>query len=208
MTTPSGTISMSQVNTELTYSSSATITLNDTAVRTLAGKSSGIISMFDLRGKTYSTGPTSPPSPPPSPPPSGGGTVTYPPYVTNGLIVEGLYDSLSGGTSAQAGLRWGSDGVISTFDSTAGYTSVGSWTSSSTSGFWIKLTRTSYSGPGAAAGSTATTGWLQLSSNREALITASSGASANYTAQIATDSAGSTVVSTLTFSLMITDSSL
>jgi len=52
MTTPTGTISMSDVNIELGYSSTATITLNDTAVRTLAGIASGTISMNDLRGKS------------------------------------------------------------------------------------------------------------------------------------------------------------
>lgn len=54
MTLPaSGQISMSQVNTELGYSSSAAITLNNAAVRTLAGIASGAISLNDLHGKTY-----------------------------------------------------------------------------------------------------------------------------------------------------------
>lgn len=52
MTLPTGQISMAQVNVELSQSSTALITLNDTAVRTLAGKASGAISMDDLRGKT------------------------------------------------------------------------------------------------------------------------------------------------------------
>ena len=43
---------MSQVNTELGYSSTATISLNDTAVRSLAGVPSGTISMSDLWGKS------------------------------------------------------------------------------------------------------------------------------------------------------------
>jgi hypothetical protein len=43
---------MSQVNTELGLSATATITLNDSAVRALAGVSSGAISMNDLRGKS------------------------------------------------------------------------------------------------------------------------------------------------------------
>lgn len=53
MALPTGTISMSQVNVELRKTATALITLNDTAVRKLAGKTSGTISMNDLRGKQY-----------------------------------------------------------------------------------------------------------------------------------------------------------
>jgi hypothetical protein len=53
MTLPVGTISMSQVNTELGLSSTTLISLNQTSVRTLAGAPSGTISMNDLRGKTF-----------------------------------------------------------------------------------------------------------------------------------------------------------
>lgn len=52
MTLPVGQISLSQVNTELVKAAGAVISLNDAAVRTLAAKPSGIISMNDLRGKT------------------------------------------------------------------------------------------------------------------------------------------------------------
>lgn len=61
MTLPVGTISMSQVNTELGYASTATISLGDAAVRSLAGVPTGAIGMNDLQGKssawagTYST---------------------------------------------------------------------------------------------------------------------------------------------------------
>jgi hypothetical protein len=43
---------MSQVNTELGRSATATISLNESAVRSLAGVSSGAISMNNLRGKS------------------------------------------------------------------------------------------------------------------------------------------------------------
>lgn len=49
-----GSISMSQVNIELKKSETSVITLNDTDVRKLAGKPSGVISMSDLRGKKNS----------------------------------------------------------------------------------------------------------------------------------------------------------
>lgn len=52
MALPTGTISMSQVNTELGRSSTATISLGESAVRTLAGVPSGAISMDNLRGKS------------------------------------------------------------------------------------------------------------------------------------------------------------
>lgn len=48
----SGAISMSQVNTELGLSATATISMNDAAVRNLFGKASGAISMSDGHGKS------------------------------------------------------------------------------------------------------------------------------------------------------------
>lgn len=48
----SGAISLSQVNTELGRSSTASISLGETAVRTLAGVASGAISMSNLYGKS------------------------------------------------------------------------------------------------------------------------------------------------------------
>lgn len=55
MTLPTGTISLSQVNTELGRSATATISLGETAVRSLAGVPSGAISMDNLRGKSAVT---------------------------------------------------------------------------------------------------------------------------------------------------------
>jgi len=54
MTLPaSGSISLNDVNVELTLSGTTTISLNQTNVRSLAGVPSGTISMQDLRGKQY-----------------------------------------------------------------------------------------------------------------------------------------------------------
>ena len=55
MTTPTGTISLSNVNVELGKASTTNITMNNADVRTLAGKASGAISMSDLRGKSSNT---------------------------------------------------------------------------------------------------------------------------------------------------------
>ena len=52
MALPTGTISMLQINIELKKPTTAKISLNDTQVRNLAGKT-GTISMNDLRGKRY-----------------------------------------------------------------------------------------------------------------------------------------------------------
>jgi hypothetical protein len=54
MPTPTGTISLNDVNIELGRSSGANINMNDSAVRTLAGVggSGTVISMNDLRGKS------------------------------------------------------------------------------------------------------------------------------------------------------------
>lgn len=49
----SGAISLSQVNVELKLSATATISLNDAAVRKLLGKASGTISMYDAYGKSH-----------------------------------------------------------------------------------------------------------------------------------------------------------
>lgn len=52
MTTPTGTISASDINFELGFSNTATMSLNDAAVRALAAVPSGTISYNDLRGKS------------------------------------------------------------------------------------------------------------------------------------------------------------
>ena len=52
MTLPTGTISMSQVDTELGSPSTTTISLNQSNVRALAGVPSGAISMSNLQGKS------------------------------------------------------------------------------------------------------------------------------------------------------------
>ena len=70
MTLPTGTITMAQVNTELSNPSTSIISLNDADVRSLASIPSGTISMDDLRGTSAYTGITA----------TGGSTYTIPSY--------------------------------------------------------------------------------------------------------------------------------
>jgi hypothetical protein len=53
MTTPTGQISLSDVNVELGKNATDTISLNDTKVRCLADVPSGAISLNNLKGKTF-----------------------------------------------------------------------------------------------------------------------------------------------------------
>lgn len=55
MTLPTGSISMSQVNSELQRSATQHISLDDGQVRQLAGVGGGAISMSQLRGKSWLT---------------------------------------------------------------------------------------------------------------------------------------------------------
>lgn len=52
MTTPSGTISLNDVNVELGFAGTTLISMNQSSVRTLAGVPSGAISMQNLQGKS------------------------------------------------------------------------------------------------------------------------------------------------------------
>lgn len=53
MTTPSGTISLSNVNTEFGLAATTLISMNDANVRTLAGAPTGAISMMNLQNKSW-----------------------------------------------------------------------------------------------------------------------------------------------------------
>lgn len=119
MTTPTGTISMSDVNAELSKVSTALITLNDTDVRNLAGVFSGTISMDDLRGKSAVNY----------------GTLT--PNYTVRAEGQSFTFTLSGGTAVPNGtyywrVEYGSNLSVSDFVSTTGSFTVTSNTGSFT----------------------------------------------------------------------------
>ena len=87
MTLPTGTITMAQVNAEISASPTAYITLNDADVRTIADIPSGFISMDDLRGQSYAFQAT-------------GGTVyNGPNYVTHVFTSPGTFSVQSTGSS-------------------------------------------------------------------------------------------------------------
>ena len=184
----SGSLNRS-INIELGRTASTTISLNETASRTLAGipTNGSTISLASFYGKSNFT-------------------VAYNSlYISNGAIYDDLYTT---GSTGSVGLRWNANGTMNYFSFDFGYTSMGYWGSPTTTGigsnYWIRFTRTatnSFGTPTAATNSTASTGWLQLSSAREIGISRTPGQhdfSATYTIEIASDSGGSTILTTLT----------
>ena len=175
------------INLELGRAAGATSSLGETALRTLAGVASGAISMNNFYGKSNFT-------------------VAYNSlYISNGATYDDLYAT---GSTGSVGLRWNANGTMDQFSFNYGYVSMGYWGSPTTTGigsnYWIRFTRTatnSFGTPTAATNSTASTGWLQLSSAREIGIDRTPGQhnfSATYTIEIASDSGGSTILTTLT----------
>ena len=189
MTLPASpnTISLSQVNTELGRSATATIDMNDSAVRSLFGRvgSGTTISMSDGHGKSSFT-------------------VAYSGGFANGLFYDEAF--YYAGAAAGAGIRWNANGTMDQFTYTYGYSSLGeTWGNPTTTGigsnYWIRFTRTAYGGMGAAAASTASTGWIQLSSGGAGIYIEQNPAyqvTATYTIEISSSSSGSPVLTTRT----------
>ena len=182
-----GSTATRSINLELGRAAGATSSLNEAALRTLAGVSSGAISISNFYGKANFT-------------------VAYNSlYISNGATYDDLYAT---GSTGSVGLRWNANGTMDQFSFNYGYVSMGYWGSPTTTGigsnYWIRFTRTatnSFGTPTAATNSTASTGWLQLSSAREIGISRTPGQhnfSATYTIEIASDSGGSTILTTLT----------
>lgn len=176
-------ISLSQVNTELGRSATATISMDESAVRSLFGKSGSgtTISMSDGWGKSAAG-------------------VTNSPGSSFSIADNIFYD---GGTAPSANLSFRTDGTWLALGIYSGASQSGNWYSPTTTSignsYWIRFTRTAVSGSGT---TTTNTGWLQLSSNRTIQATRTTpspgSVSATYTIDIATDSAGSNIVKTFT----------
>jgi hypothetical protein len=184
-----GSTSTRSINLELGRAAGATSSLGETALRTLAGVSSGAISISNFYGKSNFT-------------------VSYTPsgFFDNSTGYDDLFDT---GQYASAGLRWNVNGTMDQFTASFSYQNLGvNWGAPTTTGigsnYWIRFTRTatnSFGSPTAATNSTASTGWLQLSSAREINIFRDPGQhnySATYTIEISSDSSGSTILTTRT----------
>jgi hypothetical protein len=185
MTMPSsGPISLGQANTELGLSATALISMNDAAVRTLAGVggSGTQWSMNSLYGKS-----------------AGFATVSL------ATLPSQSFAFYTGDFAIDITLILYANGTWSVQDD-SGEQNYGNWGSPTTSGaggnYWVRFTRTSYTPIGDPEFSTDTTGWQNLGVYR--LVNAFTSfdsinsTSATYTIQIATDSGGSNIIATRT----------
>jgi hypothetical protein len=185
MTMPSsGPISLGQANTELGLSATALISMNDAAVRTLAGVggSGTQWSMNSLYGKS-----------------AGFATVSL------ATLPSQSFAFYTGDSNIDITLILYADGTWSVQDDSVEINS-GNWGNPTTAGagsnYWVRFTRTSYTPIGDPEFSTATTGWENLGVYR--LVNAFTSfdsinsTSATYTIQIATDSGGANIIATRT----------
>lgn len=179
-----GTSSPVSVNFELGRASpyQQTVSMNDSVVRSLAGvsgTSGSTWSMNSLYGKSAVT------------------------ISLSSVTSNEPFDAtpFAGGEPSTATLSFLSNGTWSaTLEASASKS--GNWATPTTtgvgSGYWIRFTRTFFSG-GAGNSATASTGWLQLNTTRSIDVTRTSGfgvTTADYTIEIATDSGGSNIVAT------------
>jgi len=179
-----GTSSPVSVNFELGRAApyNQTVSMNDSVVRSLAGvsgTSGSTWSMNSLYGKSAVT------------------------VSLSSVTSNEPFDAtpFAGGDPSTATLSFLSDGTWSaTLEASASKS--GNWATPTTtgvgSGYWIRFTRTFFSG-GAGNSATASTGWLQLNTTQSIDVTRTSGfgvTTADYTIEIATDSGGSNIVAT------------
>ena len=177
-----GSTSTRSINLELSRAAGATSSLGETALRNLAGVASGAISISNFYGKSAITV-------------SLGSVTTNSPFDANGF---------NEASPVYCSLDFYSDGTwyayleanLSVSDNWAVPTTTGIGAS-----YWIRFTRTAFSG-GFGNSARATSGWLQLNSTQGCWVQnggITTSASAQYTIEIATDSAGSNIIATASF---------
>ena len=187
----SGAISISQINAEFGRGNNLNAYRGTTWYTDAGGSgtfSSGAISMSEFYSKRATPA----------------FTVAYSGGFVNGLFFDEAF--YYAGAAAGAGIRWNTNGTMDQFTYTYGYSSLGeTWGNPTTTGigsnYWIRFTRTATGGMGAAAASTASTGWIQLSSGGAGIYIEQNPAyqvTATYTIEISSSSSGSPVLSTRT----------
>jgi hypothetical protein len=182
---PAASLSLNQVNVELGFGGSTTISLQDTAVRSLFAKTtvSSSISFSDGSNQT---------------------NIKYTgisPYsaLANNDGFYGAYLDISGDTA----MNFQANGQVTIAEGNIGGTAAfNRWGVSGITGgnFYIRFTRTATGGAGGGANSTNSTGWLQLNTARligVSLLSPYSG-SATYTIEISNNASGSTILTTRT----------
>lgn len=177
MTTPTGTIKASDINTELKRSSTANIRMGEADVRALARVPSGTIRMSDLRGKSIVTG-----------------------------AAADVFASANPGSTAKAGLWWGNNGVLQTIENDVflgRFSNFWSFVFDNSLGndYQLNVAQTGGSG-GVLTSDFSLNTWVNLSTaKRMDLAQSSSGfVSRTFTAQIR-EASTSTVVASTSFSL-------
>jgi hypothetical protein len=176
----SGPISLNQANTELGRSATATLEMNDSALRALAGVggSGTTWGMNSLYGKSAVT-------------------ISLAPLV-------GVYGLAYPGNTAYAEYIFNSNGTIQTGTSDGGIQGSGNWATPTTtsigSSYWIRFTQTGSSGGPITDTGNARGVWIQITPvlSFGISVTANGAFYKQYTVQIATDSGGSNIVATKT----------
>jgi hypothetical protein len=170
------------INIELGRAAGATSNLNETALRTLAGVSSGAISLANFYDKSA---------------------------ITISLSsAAGVYGTAYPGDTAYAELIFNSNGTISYGSSNMGTGSSGNWATPTTTGigssYWIRATQTGSYGTGGFGGAvqygSVKDVWHQISSIPYFGVSRTGNGTGGfyYTLQIASDSGGSNIVATAT----------
>lgn len=173
-----GSTATRSINLELSRAAGATSSLGETALRNLAGVASGAISISNFYGKSSVTISLS-------------SITSGEPFDANGIAP---------GEPASINLDFTSNGTWAATAETYGDVGTGNWATPTTTGigssYWIRFTRTFFSG-GFGNSATGTTGWLQLNSGEGVQVYNSgteSSVTATYTIEISTNSSGTNIV--------------